>query len=76
MNTTKHRAAELHPYLTSFVPQGNVNWVYNKTNGIVPDLAEIFLMNYFGYSPNPANELKANWAAFHNSHKDLPDVLL
>jgi hypothetical protein len=51
-----------------------IEGIYNHTNGTIVDLAEIFFLNYPGYSPNTQNLLGQKWMDFHERNKDDPDA--
>lgn len=54
--------------------QYELEWVRDKSHGFFIDLAEIIGMNFLGYSPNTAPELRANWTYFHNANLDNPNA--
>ncbi len=71
MNNSMGEAVSNMEYLSSFVPDKSIDWVYNRSHGPVIDFLEI-LMNYRGYSPNTEQLLSENWMAFHEGNKDRP----
>lgn len=74
INTTAEQAGLHRKYLEGFFSHRTVDWVYNKSHGAAIDLLEVFAMNYWGISPKTANELRANWAAFHEENKERPQA--
>ncbi len=72
MNNSKEDIFSNMQYLLSFVPDQSIDWVHNRSHGSVVDLAEIFALNYWGYSPNTERLLSENWTAFHEENKDRP----
>ena len=72
MNTLLQGAGAHAQYIRGFTPNLSVEWVYNHSNSPLVDLAEVFAMNYPGYSPNTANLLRENWKVFHEENKQNP----
>lgn len=46
---------------------------YNKTNGFCLDLLEVISLNYWGNSPNTAENLRDKWTRFHEANIDNPN---
>lgn len=59
-------------YITNIAQNATIDWVYNRTNGRVADLAETFVFNYNGVSPYTGDLLLKNWTDFHEEHRDKP----
>ncbi|MDE3045868.1 MAG: hypothetical protein KGJ02_04405 [Verrucomicrobiota bacterium] len=76
MHTSSAQAQNHAHYIKQLAGGQDIEWVYNKSNGLLPDLGEIFTMNYLGYSPNTAKELGEKWTAFHEANKDNPNAKL
>ncbi len=74
MNTTRAQAQNHQEYFNQFLPEKNMDWVYNKTHGPFLDGVEIFTLNYQGISPNTAAALKKNWEAFDQKHQDNSQI--
>lgn len=72
MDTSLAEAYDHAKYLGKMASDHSIDWVYNHTNGKGSDLAEIFAMNYVGYSPNTCNLLRETWIKFHEDNKDNP----
>ena len=62
-------------YLNTLSP-GNlrIDGIYNRTNGIILDVAEALFFNYLGYSPVTKDLLIRKWTEFHEKNKDRPDA--
>ncbi len=70
---TSFEAAQGHAeYLRSFTAEHQIDWIYNQTHGVGVDLAEVLLMNYVGFSSNPARLLLERWKEFHEGNPDKP----
>ena len=76
MNTSSRQAQEHAVYLKKLALDHKISWVYNRSHGAPADLAEVFALNYLGYSPNTASLLLKNWRAFDEANKDCPDAKL
>jgi hypothetical protein len=74
INTIFQEAVSHAEYISRFARNQPVNWVYNRTHGFLLDGLETILLNYVGYSPNTAAQLRGNWNAFHEENKDVPDL--
>lgn len=74
MNTPFERMKSHAQYLTQFIPNQSIDWVYNRTHGSVSDTVEIFGLNYPGISPNTSDLLIENWTKFHKDNKDRPNA--
>lgn len=61
-------------YLRTFAPNTALDWVYNASHTSPVDVAEAFLVNYNGLSPNTGRYLRDNILAFHEEHRDNPGV--
>jgi len=74
VNTTFKEAVNHAEYVRSFTPGLAINWVYNRSNGLILDGLETFFLNYGGFSPNTAAQLLKNWNAFHEENQEDPDI--
>jgi hypothetical protein len=74
INTNQDQARSHANYISSLVPKRCVDWVYNRGRGPVIDLAEVFTLNYAGFSPNTGQLLQENWLAFHEKNADRPNA--
>jgi hypothetical protein len=74
MATSFEQSMSHASYLTQFMPENNVEWVHNRSKGVIPDLFTIFFVNYPGHSGENAEMLQRNWIKFHNDNKDNPDA--
>lgn len=74
INTSFDQANDHAGYLKNFTPNQSIEWVYNHSNGVLADLAEVASMNYLGSSPNTSKLLEENWTAFHEENKDDPNA--
>jgi hypothetical protein len=72
MNTSFKEAASHAQYLSDLGGGNEVQWVHNKSNRWDRDLLEIAFLNYLGFSPNTASDLKKNWYEYHELHRDNP----
>ena len=72
---TSYEGARSHAdYLTELAGGHSVNWIYNRTNSPPIDAIEILSMNYLGYSPNTAAEMKTEWTNFHLQNLGRPNA--
>lgn len=74
INTTKLGAESHASYIKKLANNYDVNWTYNRTHTAPVDIAEVFTMNYFGFSPNTAREMQNKWVNFHRMNKDNPNA--
>lgn len=74
MNTSLAEAISHANYLNEIASNHSIDWVYNHSNGVAKDLAEIFTMNYAGYSPNTEKLLRETWIQFHEENKNNPNA--
>jgi hypothetical protein len=74
MNTSIEDAIEHLKYIQQFTNGMAIDGVYNRTNGIVGDLAEIFFLNYGGFAPNTKELLIKQWTQFYEEYKDDPSA--
>ena len=61
-------------YINQFAPGHSIDWIYNHSHGIIADLAEVFLLNYLGFSPNTGQLLKETWIDFHHRNTNRPNA--
>lgn len=66
MNSLRH--------IKTFVGDMKIEGVYNNSNGIAVDLAEIFLLNYGGIAPVTSDLLIENWTRFHEENINNPEA--
>jgi hypothetical protein len=74
INTIFQDALQHAEYIRRLAYNQPVNWVYNRTHGFLLDGLETILLNYVGYSPNTAAQLRGIWSAFHEENKEVPDL--
>lgn len=58
-------------YLSELCRNHHLVWTHNCSHTIPVDLAEVFLLNYQGFS-SPAKLLKEQWLKFHEKHQNDP----
>lgn len=74
MCNKQDKVIENRDYLNGFIPGMSIDCVWNKTHGIVFDMAEILFLNYAGGSPHTSDLLMAKWTEFHLNNLNDPDV--
>lgn len=52
-------------YLKQFVPDLKIDWVCNRSHGVLLDVCEVFGANYYGISPTTSEALITKWNTFH-----------
>ncbi len=72
--TTLAGAQSHQQYLQNLVPGSHtVDWVYNKTNTAVVDVAEALICSYNGISKTAGTQ-QAKWEEFHQANIDNPSA--
>lgn len=61
-------------YLAKLANGHSIEWVYNRSHGSVLDLAEVFTLNYAGFSPHTSDLLQETWLEFHNQNIKHPEA--
>lgn len=51
INVSLDKAHSHTNYINQFAVGHSIDWVYNRSHGAIADLAEVFLLNYLGFSP-------------------------
>ena len=72
MDTSLDEATDHAAYISRLADNRSIDWTYNCSRGRIADVAEIFTMNYAGYSPNTAKLLQETFTKFHEANKDNP----
>jgi hypothetical protein len=72
IDTSFDRAKFYTDYLGGIAEGYGVELIYNQTHGKIGDMLEVLLLNYNGFSPNTADQVKEVWTKFHEENKDNP----
>ncbi len=74
INVSLDEARSHTNYINQFAVGHSIDWVYNRSHGVIADLAEVFLLNYLGFSPNTARLLEETWVDFHRRNANRPNA--
>lgn len=73
INTSYDDAVRHAEYLKRFTSDRSIEWVYDHSSGIVPDLAKAGA-EYLGYSSKTGEYIQENWKNFYENNKDNPEA--
>lgn len=72
--TSEEGAASHKNYLQKMAGDCPVDWTYDKSYGLVGDLATVFARDYLGIPSKASRTLEEKWTDFHKANIDNPNA--